>query len=193
MHLFEPPHWHAHPVGALGFSSDGAYLLSGGRENTLVIWQLQTMRRTYLPRLGGNICHIGNCPGDAALFVVGQADNAVRIVSIAQMATVGSVRGVRPRPAGLGAMEGDAGCAVQPGSCCLLLPGLGGSVQMYDLARDRHCRWLQVIARNDVSLTASGGTSLLHWPAMFVQAKLPRLLSRRSASWLSPLMRCPDA
>jgi len=29
-------HWHAHPVGALAFSRDGAYLLSGGVESVVV-------------------------------------------------------------------------------------------------------------------------------------------------------------
>ena len=29
-------HWHAHPVGALAFSPDGNYLLSGGVESVLV-------------------------------------------------------------------------------------------------------------------------------------------------------------
>ena len=29
-------HWHAHPVGALSFSQDGAYLLSGGVESVVV-------------------------------------------------------------------------------------------------------------------------------------------------------------
>jgi hypothetical protein len=29
-------HWHAHPVGALCFSSDSVYLLSGGQEGVLV-------------------------------------------------------------------------------------------------------------------------------------------------------------
>ena len=29
-------HWHAHPVGALAFSSDGSYLLSGGVESVVV-------------------------------------------------------------------------------------------------------------------------------------------------------------
>ena len=29
-------HWHAHPVGALAFSPDSCYLLSGGQEHVLV-------------------------------------------------------------------------------------------------------------------------------------------------------------
>jgi len=31
-------HWHAHPVGCLAFSGDGAHLMSGGAEGVLVRW-----------------------------------------------------------------------------------------------------------------------------------------------------------
>ena len=45
-------HWHAHAVNALAFNSDGTYLLSGGDEAVLVVWQLSTGDRRYFPRLG---------------------------------------------------------------------------------------------------------------------------------------------
>ena len=78
-------HWHAHPVGALAFSSDGLYLLSGGREAVLVIWQLQTLKRTYLPRLGGPITHISPCVHDGARYAVSQEHNAIRMVALSTM------------------------------------------------------------------------------------------------------------
>lgn len=34
-------HWHASAVGCLSFSPDGTYLLSGGREGVLVMWQVR--------------------------------------------------------------------------------------------------------------------------------------------------------
>ena len=85
MQLFEPPRWHAHAVGALCFSHDGAYLLSGGLEKVLVIWQLETLDKTFLPRLGGPITHVTRSPSDAACYALGQQDNAVRLVSLARM------------------------------------------------------------------------------------------------------------
>ncbi|KAG8904180.1 DNA helicase rad5 [Tulasnella sp. 403] len=48
-------HWHPHPVGALSFSPDGSYLLSGGLESVLVVWQLHTNHRGFLPRVGAPI------------------------------------------------------------------------------------------------------------------------------------------
>lgn len=48
-------HWHAHAVSALTFTSNGAYLLSGGEESVLVIWQLHTGRKEFVPRVGSAI------------------------------------------------------------------------------------------------------------------------------------------
>nr|VWO94276.1 Transcriptional repressor rco-1 [Ganoderma boninense] len=51
-------HWHAHAVSSLAFTANGAYLLSGGEEAVLVIWQLHTGKKEYVPRVGSPIVHI---------------------------------------------------------------------------------------------------------------------------------------
>ncbi|GJJ09898.1 hypothetical protein Clacol_004122 [Clathrus columnatus] len=51
-------HWHAHAVSSLAFSSNGAYLLSGGEEAVLVVWQLHTGKKEYVPRVGSPIVSI---------------------------------------------------------------------------------------------------------------------------------------
>jgi WD40 repeat protein len=43
-------HWHPSPVGCLAFSPDGVYLLSGGAEQVLVMWQLENSKPKFLPR-----------------------------------------------------------------------------------------------------------------------------------------------
>lgn len=48
-------HWHAHAVSSLSFTPNGAYLLSGGEESVLVIWQLHTGKKEFVPRLGAPI------------------------------------------------------------------------------------------------------------------------------------------
>ena len=45
-------HWHAHAVNTLCFNSDGTYLLSGGQEAVLTMWQMLTGAKRFLPRLG---------------------------------------------------------------------------------------------------------------------------------------------
>lgn len=47
--------WHIDPVGALAFSEDEVYLVSGGNEKVLVFWHLDTDRTQFLPRLAGPI------------------------------------------------------------------------------------------------------------------------------------------
>jgi NET1-associated nuclear protein 1 (U3 small nucleolar RNA-associated protein 17) len=51
-------HWHAHAVSSLAFTSNGAYLLSGGEEAVLVIWQLHTGKKEFVPRVGAPITTI---------------------------------------------------------------------------------------------------------------------------------------
>lgn len=48
-------HWHAHAVSSIAFLPNGAYLLSGGEEAVLVIWQLHTGRKEFVPRVGAPI------------------------------------------------------------------------------------------------------------------------------------------
>ena len=48
-------HWHAHAVSALEFTPNGAYLLSGGEEAVLVIWQIHSGKREFVPRVGAPI------------------------------------------------------------------------------------------------------------------------------------------
>ena len=55
-------HWHAHAVGGLAFSSNGAYLLSGGEEAVFVVWQLESRHKEFVPRLGAPIEHVTTTP-----------------------------------------------------------------------------------------------------------------------------------
>ena len=87
-------HWHAHAVSALSFAGDGRILMSGGEEAVLVLWQIGSGDRTFLPRLGGTITNIATSPTpgglgagaggmawplDAGVFVsVTCGDNSVR-------------------------------------------------------------------------------------------------------------------
>ncbi len=48
-------HWHAHAVSSVAFTANGAYLLSGGEEAVLVIWQLHSARKEFIPRVGAPI------------------------------------------------------------------------------------------------------------------------------------------
>jgi NET1-associated nuclear protein 1 (U3 small nucleolar RNA-associated protein 17) len=51
-------HWHAHAVSSLAFTSNGAYLVSGGEESVVVVWQLHSGKREFVPRVGAPIACI---------------------------------------------------------------------------------------------------------------------------------------
>jgi len=59
-------HWHAHAVSSLAFTPNGAYLLSGGEEAVLVIWQIHSGMKEFVPRVGAPIQSISvSDPQDA--------------------------------------------------------------------------------------------------------------------------------
>ena len=67
--------WHAHAVLSIAFTPNGAYLLSGGEESVLVIWQLSTGKKEFVPRLGSPINTISVSSGrNEEEYLLGLAD-----------------------------------------------------------------------------------------------------------------------
>jgi WD40 repeat protein len=80
-------HWHAHAPWTVSFTNDGSYLVSGGEEGTLVLWQLQAIgagsalgpvkdkkTMTFVPRLGAPLRSISTYSAGALLpFEMGAA------------------------------------------------------------------------------------------------------------------------
>ena len=76
-------HWHAHAVSSIAFTTNGAYLLSGGEESVLVIWQLHSGKREFVPRVGSPIKNIVVLPPRTAdeEYLLGLADASYAFVS----------------------------------------------------------------------------------------------------------------
>ncbi|KZV93849.1 WD40 repeat-like protein [Exidia glandulosa HHB12029] len=84
-------HWHAHAVSSLTFTPNGAYLLSGGEEAVLVIWQLDANKKDFVPRVGAPIVSIAVTPvaeqsegyllclQDGTLMTIDAAKHTVRL------------------------------------------------------------------------------------------------------------------
>jgi NET1-associated nuclear protein 1 (U3 small nucleolar RNA-associated protein 17) len=62
-------HWHSRAVKALTFTKDGGYLISGGEESVLVLWQLTTSFHQFIPRLGGPIIGIQITPDETKFLI----------------------------------------------------------------------------------------------------------------------------
>lgn len=143
-------HWHAHAVGGITFSSDGAYLYSVGREAVLVLWQLETGARNFLPRLGGALTGIRASP-DPSVLAVQSSDNAIRLLNVASMAVERSIEGMRPRadlssPPVRARLEGvlPVPAVLDPKEGCLVVPTHTAGLHFFNLPLNRHVAHLMV-------------------------------------------------
>jgi len=80
-------HWHAHAVSSIAFTPNGAYLLSGGEESVLVIWQLHTGKREFLPRIGSPIktISVSKVASGEEEYLLGLADATYTFVGAASL------------------------------------------------------------------------------------------------------------
>jgi len=77
-------HWHREAVGGVTWSLDGQYIVSGGKETVMVLWQLETGRKQFLPNLESPIQDIAVSPSGAS-YVVRLADNSVMVLSTSEL------------------------------------------------------------------------------------------------------------
>lgn len=105
-------HWHAHAASSLTFTNEGSYLLSGGEEAVLVVWQHSTGNKRFLPRLGAPVCGIITDRRDL-FYAIATKDNAVRVVDVQSYDTTCVVQGLKMGPKGA-AICGRAGLRIDP-------------------------------------------------------------------------------
>ncbi|KAI8912124.1 hypothetical protein DFJ77DRAFT_542314 [Powellomyces hirtus] len=140
-------HWHPHQVNGLAFSADGEYLLSGGDETVLVVWQLTTRRKQFLPRLNAPIRNITVSP-DQALYAITHQDNAVRMVVAATMVTKYLFAGPPPND-----LVSDRSWKMlrEPRNNNVVLFGVCGDIQFYDVSADVRLQQLEVTGATNSS------------------------------------------
>ena len=72
----------------------GNYVISGGQETTLVLWQLETAKREHLPHLGAAIESIVVSPIGAS-YGIRLADNSAMILSTSELRPTFSIAGIQ--------------------------------------------------------------------------------------------------
>lgn len=87
-------HWHRKAVHAVKWSRDGNYMISGGSENALVIWQMDTMNRDYLPHLSDSVENIV-VSADGASYAVHLDDNSTMILSTSELRPTAYISGIQ--------------------------------------------------------------------------------------------------
>ena len=90
----EKLHWHRNAVFSVKWSKDGNYLISGGQETVLIIHQLSTGRKQYLPNLMAPIRCIKVSPSGTS-YAISLADNSAMIISTTELKPTFSIAGLR--------------------------------------------------------------------------------------------------
>ncbi|XAR63690.1 hypothetical protein NMG60_11023719 [Bertholletia excelsa] len=141
-------HWHSSEVKQLLFSSDGAYLYSGGKEGVLVVWQLDTGKKKFLPRIGSPILYFVISP-DPSLSSISCADNQIHIMRMPSMEILKSIAGIKlPCSVPETCKSPTSGFAFETTSGVVAICAQNYCIQLYSLFDDREISEVQVCERN---------------------------------------------
>ncbi|KAJ6957972.1 WD repeat-containing protein 75-like [Populus alba x Populus x berolinensis] len=141
-------HWHSAEVNVLFFSLDGAYLYSGGKEGVLVVWQLDTGKKKFLPRIGSPLLWFTNSP-DPSLSSVSCVDNQIHLLKMPSMEILKSISGIKlpcSFPEKYNSLR--SGIAFDRNAGLVALPTENYCIQLYSLFDDRGISEVQVCERN---------------------------------------------
>lgn len=162
-------HWHAHRVGAITFDSSGAHMYSGGQEMVLVIWQLESGKKDWLPRLPAPIIGMSHTP-DETLLAIRCSDNTIKLINSRSRLLQVAVEGVnlttpyldRSKLTGTPAAVQAAlrqhnrsqrlmtGLVVEPRTQAFVFNATEGQLQFFSAQEDKHIYKLQVGPKNPV-------------------------------------------
>lgn len=101
----------------------------------LVIWQLETRVKQFLPRLGSAINAI-TISKDQMLYALLQNDNCIRILSATDLTTKTSIVGMKSAKLDHRWYPMSIGLQLQPMTKNLVMNGTPGSLQVYDSETD---------------------------------------------------------
>ncbi|KAK7554656.1 quinon protein alcohol dehydrogenase-like superfamily [Phyllosticta citricarpa] len=87
-------HWHRYPVSTVKWSLEGDYIISGGQETVLVMWQTETGKNSFLPHLTSAIDAITVSPSGAS-YAVQLADNSIIVLSTTELEPKAHVAGLQ--------------------------------------------------------------------------------------------------
>lgn len=86
-------HWHRVAPRTMKFSPDSRYLVSGGDETVLVMWQLDTNQKQVLPHLTSAILNI-TISSQGSAYALRLADNSVMVLSTSDLKPSANVSGL---------------------------------------------------------------------------------------------------
>ncbi|XP_010681099.2 uncharacterized protein LOC104896097 [Beta vulgaris subsp. vulgaris] len=141
-------HWHSSGVKFLSFSSDGAYLYSGGNEGVLVLWQLDTGKRKFLPRIGSPLLYFVHSP-DPTLSAISCADNQIQVLQMPSLEISKSIAGIKLPCSFPDMWSGlSSGFTFDHSAGLVALPTENYRIQFYSLFDDVGISEVQICERN---------------------------------------------
>lgn len=141
-------HWHSSEVKLLFFSSDGAYLYSGGNEGVLVAWQLETGKKKFLPRIGSPLLFF-ICSPDPSLSSISCLNNQIHLLKMPSMEILKSIAGIKlPCSVPENGKSSNSGFVFDGSSALVAVRAANYSIQFYSLFDDREISEVQVCERN---------------------------------------------
>lgn len=89
-------HWHRKTVQSVKWSRDSNYLISGGSETVMVLWQLDTGKHQFLPNMTAAIRNIVVSPVGSS-YAVRLGDNSTMVLSTAELVPTANISGLQAR------------------------------------------------------------------------------------------------
>ncbi|KAA8575645.1 hypothetical protein MFRU_020g00400 [Monilinia fructicola] len=87
-------HWHRKGVQTVKWSLDGNYIISGGSETVLVLWQLDTGKKQFLPHMTSTILNVVVSPSGSS-YGIQLADNSAMVLSTAELEPTANFAGIQ--------------------------------------------------------------------------------------------------
>ncbi|KAL6546997.1 hypothetical protein OROMI_022718 [Orobanche minor] len=120
----------------------------GGREGVLVVWQLDTGKKKFLPRIGSPLLYFITSP-DPSLSSISCADNRIQLLRMPTMEILRSISGIKLPSSHMGMYEGVGSNVVFNSTAGLIaVPTDNYRVQLYSLFDDREISEVQICERN---------------------------------------------
>lgn len=152
-------HWHREAVSALKFSKDGNYLISGGAETVLVLWQLDTGSKQFLPHLTSQIeCIVVSPEGDR--YAIQMGDNSIMVLNTSELKPIANFAGLQmaEKQYRLQSVNTASAAVLHPQKPAFLIHAVPASrlhpsrpfLQTFDIPSCRHVS-RQAITRNNVT------------------------------------------
>lgn len=92
-HSMTTKHWHSHKVSSIESDSNHDYLYTAGEEGVIVIWNLKTEEKSFLPRLNAGINSISISPNNQILSL-NCKDQSIKFVNLFNFTVLNEYSGI---------------------------------------------------------------------------------------------------